>query len=181
MKNKLLLLILGFSIFLNASTNTTNKAFKDYSKNKVVITKYILKKNPKVSYKKANMYADTIIKESVKRGHSPYVQAALLSSESLFNADPKHAISNVIGMGGVYWSIWKKDLIRNGIAYSKDELRNPITGIKASAYVLSIYMKQHNSPRVALSYYKGYSALGKKQANDVMRIVNTLKNNEKLS
>lgn len=181
MKNKLLLLMIGFSILLNAGTNTTKITNKDYSKNKVVITKYILKKNPKVSHEKAEKYADAIIKESVRRGHSPYVQTALLSSESLFQANPRHAISNVIGMGGVYWSVWKKDLKRNGIAYSKDELRNPITGIKASAYILSVYMKQHNSARLALSYYKGYSALGKRQANDVMRIVNTLKNIERLS
>lgn len=131
-----------------------------------------------VEKKRACLYTDIIIKESYKYGNSALIQAALLESESSYKSNPKHDISTVIGMGGVYWSVWDKKLKRRGLAYSMNDLRDPIKNIQASAFILNLYMKQsNNSIKEALARYKGYSSLGKQQANNVIRIAMEMKKN----
>lgn len=154
------------------------KSSKEYREKKAtqkIIVAYIQEKNTKISQVQAEKYAETIIKVSKENGTSPYIQTALLASESSFIANPKHDISNVIGMGGIYWSVWHKELKEEGIAYSKDELRNPYKNIMASSMIFSTYMKESKTPREALARYKGYCSLGKKQANAVMTVALNLK------
>lgn len=144
------------------------------------IKNHILAKNSDISEKVADKYAMTIVKESNKRGHSPIIQTALLDSESSFRSNPKHALGGVVGMGGIYWNVWKDQLRKEGIAYSKEDLRNPIVNIKASAYVVSCYMKEcHQNNRLALTHYKGYSSLGRSQAENVLQIAMKIRTNTK--
>lgn len=149
---------------------------KKLSHVKNVIKDHILSTNSGISEKVANKYAMAIIKESNERGHSPLIQTALLESESSFRTNPEHALTGVVGMGGIYWNVWKDKLRAEKIAYSKSDLKNPYTNIRASAYILSCYMDECKAiPRDALAHYKGYSTLGKNQANDVMKIALNLK------
>jgi len=144
------------------------------------IKNHILAKNSDISEKVADKYAMTIVKESNKRGHSPIIQTALLDSESSFRSNPKHALGGVVGMGGIYWNVWKDQLRKEGIAYSKEDLRNPIVNIKASAYVVSCYMKEcHQNNRLALAHYKGFSPLGRSQAENVLQIAMKIRQNTK--
>jgi len=156
-----------------------NSELKKLTQTKSIIKEHILAKNSNIESKTAELYANTIMKESSKRGNSPLVQTALIGSESSFMKNPKHDISGVVGMSGIYWNVWKKELIKEGIAYKKSDLENPITNIKASAYILAVYMNQSNDiPREALTHYKGYSKLGRSQANGVMAVAMKLKNKE---
>lgn len=152
---------------------------KQFNLTKQVISDFIKSNNNRLSNEQTERYALKIIQESNKRGHSPYVQAALLASESSFNSNPKHAIRTVIGMGGIYYDVWGKSLKQENIAYNINSLKNPYVNIEASAYVVSYYNNDSQNIRVALAKYKGYCALGKSQANDVMQVAIELKQKEK--
>lgn len=154
---------------------------KKFTLTKNIIKDFIKDKNPKLTDAVANNYAMAIVRESRKRGNSPYVQTALLASESSFNANATHAIRTVIGMGGIYYDVWGKDLKKEGIAYNIASLKNPYVNIKASSYVLAQYMDVSKTPREALSRYKGFCALGRSQANDVMSVALKLKAQERIA
>ena len=154
---------------LETELDKKEKQLKEVSRVTETIKAYIQDMNPDINEKMAEKYAKLIIKESEKRGTSPYIQAVLLKSESSFKRDPKHSIDGVVGMGGIYWDVWKKELKKEGIAYSKEDLRNASTNIKASAYILSCYMDECNAvPIRALTKYKGTSDLGRNQARLVL-------------
>lgn len=147
---------------------------KKYTSMKEVIRSQIIEHG--VSEKVADNYAVSIIRESNKRGQSPFIQTALLQSESSFQPNIKHDLDGVVGMGGIYWNVWKDELKREKIAYSKEQLKNPYVSIKASSYILSCYMGDcKNITKEALAHYKGYSVLGKKQADNVIKIASNLK------
>ena len=161
---------------LQKQLNKSNSELKKLTLTKEVIKNHILAMNEKLSPRVADRYAQTIMRESSKRGHSALVQTALLSSESSFRSDPHHALGGVVGMGGIYWNVWKDQLRKEGIAYSKEDLKNPYVNIKASAYIVSCYMGEcHDIPREALTHYKGYSKLGRSQADGVMKVALDLK------
>jgi hypothetical protein len=163
---------------VKAELKAKEQALKKYNLTKKIISGFIKDNNNMLSDTQAEKYAVKIIQESNKRGHSPYVQAALLASESSFKNNPKHDIRTVIGMGGIYYDVWSKALKQEKIAYSIDSLRNPYVNIEASAYVISYYNNCANI-RTALAKYKGYCALGKSQANNVMVVAIKLKKSEK--
>jgi hypothetical protein len=152
---------------------------KKFTLTKNIIKDFIKDRNPKINEVVANRYAVTIVRESRKRGNSPYVQAALLASESSFNSNARHSIRTVIGMGGIYYDVWGKKLKQEGIAYNIGSLKNPYVNIEASSYVLATYMDMSKSPREALSRYKGYCSLGISQANNVMSVALKLKAKER--
>lgn len=154
---------------------------KHYTLTKQIISDFIAKENTSLPHKEAEKYAVKIIQESKRRGHSPYVQAALLASESSFRNNPKHAIRTVIGMGGIYYDVWQAPLKDEGIVRNIDSLKNPYVNIAASAYVMSCYTKRSVNIRTALAKYKGYCSLGRSQANDVMSVAIMLKQKEKES
>lgn len=145
----------------------------------IVIKDFILESNPSIKEGYAEKLAQKIVKESELRGNSPYIQAALLASESSFYSGPKHDIKTVYGMGGIYVNVWSKTLKKEGIIWRDNDLLNPYTNIEASSYVLSVYMNMSKSPREAISRYKGYCTLGKKQANKVMEVAIALKQESK--
>ena len=175
-------------IFETQESKEIDKLKKELQDKEKELSKYVQLKNTikahimasGISARLAEIYASVIVKESNKRKVSPIIHTALLGSESSFKTNPRHDITNVIGMGGVYWDVWKDDLIKQKIAYNKEQLRNPITNIKASSYILGCYMKQTNGkPREALTHYKGYSKLGREQADHVMKIAKNIKKNTK--
>lgn len=152
---------------------------KKLSVTKKIISDFIAKHNSSLNGMQVEAYASKIMRESSKRGHSPYIQAALLASESSFKSNPTHAIRTVYGMGGIYADVWAKDLKRCGIIDCNKDLLNPYKNIESSAYVLSYYMGRSDRPFTALAKYKGYSALGKSQAASVMKVAVSLKMKEK--
>lgn len=152
---------------------------KKYTLTKQVISDFIKKENSQLSSQQVQSYAVKIIRESAKYGHSPYVQTALLASESSFRTNPKHAITTVYGMGGIYADVWEKSLKQNKIIKSRKDLVNPYYNIASSAYVVNYYNTKSPSIRTALAKYKGYCALGKQQANGVMALAIKLKQKEK--
>lgn len=167
---------------LNQELKKKDEELKKLTTKKNVIKAFILASNSKISSDLAEKYASFILKESIKKGNSPYVQAALIESESSFITNPKHDIANVIGMSGIYWDVWKDELKKHKIAHNKEDLRNPYINMRASSHILAVYMDiSKGLPREALSRYKGYSALGKSQAKEVMKVAMMLKNKERVA
>ena len=164
---------------LRYKLDVQSKELHKLTVSKMIIKDFILQTNNDIQSTYADKLATKIVYESENRGNSPYVQAALLASESSFESNPKHAISTVFGMGGVYWNIWSDKLVANKIVNDKNDLKNPYTNIKASAYILSCYMDNCKTPRLALAHYKGYSKLGISQANNVMITAIKLKSQER--
>lgn len=152
---------------------------KKYTLTKLIISDFIRKENSSLSSNQANAYAMKIMSESHKQGFSPYVQTAVLASESSFRSNPKHAISTVYGMGGIYAKVWAPSLKAEGIISSNGDLLNPYKNIEASAYVIAYYNNKSPNIRTALAKYKGYCALGRSQGNTVMTIAIKLKQKEK--
>lgn len=159
---------------------------KEAKLKKLTLTKNIIKnfiqdKNPDLSSYVADNYASKIMREAAKRGHSPYIQASLLASESDFRTNPRHAIRTVYGMGGIYADVWADDLKDVGIITCNRDLLNPMKNIESSAFVVATFMKSSKSTYVALAKYKGYSPLGKSQAREVIRVAVALKSKERNS
>lgn len=152
---------------------------KKFTVTKLIIRDYIKNKNSTISDKLADAYAVKIIKESNRNGNSPYIQTALLGSESDFTTNPKHAIKTVYGMGGIYYDVWGNELKDKGIITCANDLKNPYINIASSAYALSTFMKDSKSTFIAVAKYKGYSKLGKSQAATVIRIAVSLKEKER--
>lgn len=148
---------------------------KETELTKDVIKNFIKDQNSNVSDAFAEKLSKKIVKESNERGNSPFVQAALLASESSFRTAPKHDIKTVYGMGGIYADVWRKNLKKEGIIWNDVDLLNPYTNIEASSYILSVYMNESKTPREALARYKGYCSLGKQQENHVMKIALNLR------
>ena len=144
-----------------------------------IIKSFILKENPSISHELADNYATKIIMESNLRGNSPYIQAALLASESSFNKDPKHTIKAVIGMGGIYYTVWGEELKDSKIIASLNDLKDPYKNIEASSYILDQYKDSSKNTIEALTRYKGNCSLGAKQAKQVLAMANILKEKEK--
>ena len=149
---------------------------KKLTATKTAIENHINSKNGSLSNRTVDIYAATIMKESSKRNVSPYIVTSVIGTESSFKSDPKHIRSNIItGMSGIYWDMWADDLRKEGIAYSRKDLKNPIVSIKACAYVVSVYTKQYNTTLTALGRYKGWSKLGISQASNVIRVAQSIK------
>lgn len=167
---------------LNQELKKKDEELKKLTTKKNVIKAFILASNSKISSDLAEKYASFILKESIKKGNSPYVQAALIESESSFMSNVKHAITNVIGMSGIYWDVWGNELKAAGILQKKEDLKNPFVNMRASSYILAKYKKMSNGSHIeALGRYKGYSALGKSQAKEVMKVAMMLKNKERVA
>lgn len=155
------------------------KELKKILATKENIKHFIALKNPDLSEHIVEKYAIKIINCSIKRGNSCNVQSVLLASESHFTTNPKHAIPAVLGMGGIYTTVWSDELKKEGIIKTNKDLLDPMVNIEASSYILSVFMKSSPSTFIALAKYKGYSKLGKSQAAAVLKMATDLKAGEK--
>jgi len=104
-----------------------------------------------------------IIMEAARTNEvSPIVLASLIFTESSFKK-VKHSEPGVIGLCGINTNIWT-----NICPY------NPTTNkgnIYASAWILKHYLKKGKGDyRKAITYYKGWSKKGKRQAKNVLKI-----------
>jgi len=82
----------------------------------------------------------------------------LIKSESGFKT-VRHSLNYVVGIAGINTKVWT------------DLPANPCTekgNIECAAYILSVYHKKHKNYLLALKAYKGWSALGERQARLVL-------------
>jgi hypothetical protein len=154
------------------------KELKKFVATKENLKRFIAEKNPSLPEHLTERYAIKIMNCSIKNGNSCNVQSVLLASESSFTPNPKHAIPAVLGMGGIYTTVWSDELKKEGIIKSNKDLLDPMINIEASSYILSVFMKSSPTTFIALAKYKGYSKLGKSQAAAVLKMATQLKARE---
>ena len=120
-----------------------------------------------LSTREKSVIYSAVIEASKKYEINPLVIYSILYSESTFRAYLKHADitltidnkkikTNAIGLGGIVWEWWGKDLIAEGIAETKDDLFDPKTNIYATAYV---YKVMYSREKLKSAESQGESAL----------------------
>lgn len=120
-----------------------------------------------LSTREKSVIYSAVIEASKKYEINPLVIYSILYSESTFRAYLKHADitltidnkkikTNAIGLGGIVWEWWGKDLIAEGIAETKDDLFDPRTNIFATAYV---YKVMYSREKLKYAESQGESAL----------------------
>jgi len=157
--------------------NITLKERKEIKKNNIkikAISEYIQVKNNEVSREEAHSYAVSILNAANRFNKvDPAVLTGLIESESTFKKNVVHRAGSavrlgVMGVTGIASKIWTKELKQQGIINSASDLNNPHKAIIAGGYILNKY-SQHQSLLAALTDYKGNCALGRRQAQDVLR------------
>lgn len=141
------------------------KKFKSLSK---LIQIRIKEVNKNISANELELYANHIIKISREENINPLLHTELIVSESSFNKNVKHAISDVRGLTGVYAKWWVDELTTAGIIKHRGDLDDPLINIAAGAYILKVYINQHKSLETALTKYKGEGDLAANQARRVI-------------
>lgn len=93
---------------------------------------------------------------------------AIIKVES--NGDAK-AVSNkgAIGLMQIRYSVWKKELKKQGIIKTRKCLFNPEKNVKAGKFILASYIKK--SPNLEIALYK-YSGGSKAYYNKVIKELN---------
>lgn len=182
----LILSVLSIDIDKIDSINKTPKTIQkpevkkiQYDLREIIIKDYIIKSQPKVSDKEAILYAKAIVHQSDINKVSPYYQTAISKTESDFNPNAIHGLPYVYGMNGVSAKDWGNFLRDKGIIKKDTDLKNPVTNIIASNAIFKYYMEHYNTPRRAVTGYKGYCAEGARRASKVVEIAVMLKNKEK--
>lgn len=85
----------------------------------------------------------------------PWMIAVTIYRESGCKADAVGAAGE-IGLGQINWSVWGDTLRAEGIAKSKQALRNPKVNLRATAYILSVLMKaSHKNVELTFRKYNG--------------------------
>jgi hypothetical protein len=115
---------------------------------------------PDVSTKTKITILETIISESEKYNMNPLILYSLIYTESSFRHWLEHEPINInkngkpikiraVGLGGVVWEWWSDKLKDAGIAEIRGDLFDPVTNIKASAYVYNqmYHMEMHKSAK----------------------------------
>ena len=98
----------------------------------------------------------------------PLLLTAIIKSESNFRPYPKHKLKHVVGIAGINVPVHQNLLMYNPYSVKGN--------IWAGAQILSSYSKDGNMT-LALTKYKGYSKLGKKQALEVIEDYKRIKGN----
>lgn len=127
------------------------------------LTKYY----PDLSTKTKIAILETILSESEKYGMNPLILYSMCYTESSFRHWLEHAPTMItqenkkvkiraVGLMGVVWEWWGNKLKDAGIAETRDDLFDPVTNIKAGAFVYNelYHMEMHKSAK-----YKDESAL----------------------
>ncbi len=117
---------------------------------------YIIRQNGKISPVIAERQAGAFIRYSRIYDIPLDLAVAVANTESHFKPEALSSHGSA-GVMQVTWKIHERLLISNGFE-SRDDLFDPVLGIKAGCLVISHYMKMHKSPKTALGRYYGGSA-----------------------
>lgn len=122
---------------------------------------------PDVSTKTKITILETIISEAEKYNMNPLILYSIVYTESTFRYWLEHDLTTIIkngkpqkiravGLMGTVWEWWGDKLKDAGIAETRGDLFDPITNIKAGAFIYNemYHMEMHKSAR-----YKDESAL----------------------
>lgn len=136
------------------------------------------------------LIVDTVIEEAIRYNINPIVLYSLVNIESNFKywithsnvvipIKEKKVCTNAIGACGIIWELWGDRLIESSIAETQADLYDPVINIKASAFVLSEYMKQpllqttKSSEESAMLRYYGVTYTGKSLNKDYLDKIET--------
>lgn len=122
---------------------------------------------PDVSTKTKIAILETILSESEKYNMNPLILYSMVYVESTFRHWLEHDLTTIVkngkpvkiravGLTGVVWEWWGDKLKDAGIAETRGDLFDPVTNIKAGAYIYNemYHMEMHKSAN-----YKDESAL----------------------
>lgn len=100
--------------------------------------------------------SDKILEYSLRYEHDPLSVLSLLYTESSLNPEVKQAHPDVVGMAGINYKVWGDLLTKEGIIYSKKDLKNVEVAIHSLCFVMDA-MKKSKSESVFQSMwsYKG--------------------------
>lgn len=121
----------------------------------VVFTAEDLKQNiisnyPNISSKNKIIIMNTILEVSDKYNFNPLILYSLIHTESsmrywiehkrvLININNKKKYIRAVGLGGVVWEWWSKQLKKEGIAEVRSDLFDPATNIRAIGYIYNSF------------------------------------------
>lgn len=127
----------------------------------------MIKNYPEISIKTKILILETILSESEKYNMNPLILYSLVYVESSFRVYLEHEPTMIdksgkkikiraVGLTGVVWEWWGDKLKDAGIAETRGDLFDPVTNIKAGAFVYNelYHMEKHKSAN-----YKDESAL----------------------
>lgn len=127
----------------------------------------LLNNYPDVSTKTKILILETILSESEKYNINPLILYSLVfvessfrhwleHSEAIINKGDKKIKIRAVGLTGVVWEWWGEKLKDAGIVETRGDLFDPVTNIKAGAFVYNqmYQMEMHKSAK-----YKDESAL----------------------
>lgn len=127
----------------------------------------LIKNYPEVSMKTKVLILETIISEAEKYNMNPLILYSVIYVESSFRHWLEHEPTTIdmngkkvkvraVGLSGIIWEWWGTKLKDAGIAETRGDLFDPVTNIKAGAFVYNqMYkMEMHKSAQ-----YKDESAL----------------------
>lgn len=102
-----------------------------------------------LSDKQKKIIIETIFEESKKYDINPLVLYSLIHAESSFRFWIEHSQVTIagkkmraVGLGGVMWYWHGEKLTKADIASNRSELFDPVTNIRATAFIFDDYMKQ---------------------------------------
>lgn len=127
----------------------------------------LVKNYPDVSMKTKILILETILSESEKYGMNPLILYSLCYVESTFRHWLEHSETTIdvngkkiraraVGIGGVMWEQHKEELKAAGIAETRGDLFDIVTGIKAAAF---LYDLEYQKPMHKSATYRDESAL----------------------
>ena len=127
----------------------------------------LVKNYPEVSMRTKILILETILSEAEKYGMNPLILYSVIYVESSFRHWLEHEPTTIdmngkkvkiraVGLSGVVWEWWGSKLKDAGVAETRGDLFDPVTNIKAGAFVYNqMYkMEMHKSAQ-----YKDESAL----------------------
>lgn len=100
--------------------------------------------------------ADKIVEYSEKYDIDPMLVLSLLYSESSLNTEIRQQHPDVIGMAGINYKVWGDILTKEGIIYSKMDLKNIEVAIHSLCFVVnSMRRNKSDSAFQSIWSYKG--------------------------
>jgi len=140
----------------NKKENSIEVTYKD-------LKNYVMQEYSNVSVEIKTRIFNTILEESKKYNINPIWLTAIIHTESSFRfwithkqIKPKvhgeRITTHAIGLGGVVYEIWKEHLHKKDILSNKTDLYEPVTNVKATAYIFNHYLNRKKLPDTESKY-----------------------------